>query len=357
MSILWHIFSRHAAALRPALPPHCDSLQHAGHRDVIAFQKTEKVVGLRTDSPATGSSKSLRELCFEVKVARKKWWLTGLGLALSVVIPRENFAKLMTDQIQKIFTGHVSKTMLLKLFLPSSITSFFGTVVFAAFYFPVPYHWTVHTISSLASPRQNPDFFWLPCVGVVLSALLAWPFAGYVERRLRSIMPRLARAAGLAFALAFVLLLFTGVIVPRAVLPVLGWHRMHEVFARGSAGAFSFGMICCCVCAMVDRSRGQCCLCTALSRYWRYVILLPVICAVIIGALQFLGHEAEQAWAEQIRQSFRYTVMWHLAFWEWIGTLIFYTFMVVTVLLLPEKIKAPVAISTSTKAEEFRVSK
>ena len=36
--------------------------------------------------------------------------------------------------------------------------------------------------------------------------------------------------------------------------------------------------------------------------------------------------------------------MWHVAFWEWIGSVIFFMFMVVTVLLLPDGIKAPAII-------------
>jgi hypothetical protein len=253
----------------------------------------------------------------------------------------------MTRRIQQIFAGHVSKMVLLTVLLPLSIASFFGTVIAAAYYFPVPYHWSTRTISNLTSPRDNPGAYWLPCLGLAASAVLALPFAGYVERRLRGIMPRLARVTGATFALAFVLLLFTGIIVQQWVLPVFGWHRMHEFFARGSAGAFSLGMLCCCACAVVDRSRGlggQQSLGTSLSYYWGWVTLVPVGGVAIIGTLQFLGHQVDQAWAEQAREFFRHTAMWHLAFWEWIGSVMFFAFMVITVLLLPEGIKAPVVI-------------
>lgn len=249
----------------------------------------------------------------------------------------------MTRRIHRAFTGHVSKTVLLTRLLPLSIASFFGTVIVAAFFFPERYDWSVNVISKLTSPRDNPSAYWLPCIGLVMSALLALPFAGYVEQRLRGITPRLARAAGIAFALALVLLLFTGLVVPQRVLPGFG-HRTHEFLARGSAGAFALGMICCCVCALTDRFRGQRSLGTGLSFYWSWVTLLPVVAAAGLGLLQFLGHQADQAWAEQARQSFRHTAMWHLAFWEWAGSVLFFGFMVITVLLLPEGIKAPAAI-------------
>ena len=252
----------------------------------------------------------------------------------------------MARRIQMVFAGYVSKKALLTTFLPLSIASFFGTVIVAAFYFPVRYDWTVRTMSKLGSPRENPGIYWLPCLGLVASAVLALPFAGYVQQRLRGIMPRLARAAGVAFALACVLLLLTG-IVPQAIKPMLGWHGMHEFLVRSSAVAFFTGMLCCCICAFRDRSRnfgGQRFLGSALSCYWGWTTLLPVGCALIIGGLQFLGHQMNQAWAEEARQSFRHTIMWNVAFWEWVGSVIFFMFMVVTVLLLPEGIKTPAVL-------------
>ena len=261
----------------------------------------------------------------------------------------------MTRNVQRVFAGHVSKTVLLTIFLPFSIASFFGTVIVAAFFFPVPYDWSVRAMSNLASPRDNPSAYWLPCLGLATSAVLALPFAGYLERRLRGITPRLARTAGVAFALACVLLLLTG-IVPQQVLLVFGWQRTHEFLARCSAAAFFIGMLCCCVCAFRDRFRifgGQRSLGTALSYYWGWVTLLPVGCVAIIGALKFLGYEADQAWAEQARQSFRHTIMWHLAFWEWIGSVIFFMFMMVTVLLLPEGIKPPAVLPVRVQSGRF----
>jgi len=254
-----------------------------------------------------------------------------------------------------VFAGHVSKTVLLTIFLPFSIASFFGTLVVASFYIPVPYDWTVRTMSKLGSPRDNPGVYWLPCLGLVASAVLALPFAGYVQQRLRGIMPRLASAAGVAFALAFVLLLLTG-IVPQAIKPMLGWRGMHEFLVRSSAAAFFIGMLCCCVCAFADRFRifgGQRSLGTALSYYWGCSTLLPVGGLLIIGGLQFLGHQADQAWAEQARQSFRHTIMWNVAFWEWIGSVIFFMFMVVTVLLLHEGIKAPTVLPARVELGRF----
>jgi len=259
----------------------------------------------------------------------------------------------MARRIQSVFTGYVSKKVLLTILLPLSIAFYFGTLIVAAHFFPLPYDWTVRAMSNLGSPRDNPGLYWLPCLGLVMSSVLALPFAGYVERRLRAITPRLARTACVAFALACVLLLLTG-IAPQHVVPVIGWKRMHEFLARSSAVAFFTGMVCCCVCALRDRFRvfgGQRSLGTALPCYWGYATLLPVGGLAIMGALHFLGHQMGQAWAEQARLFFQHTMLWHLAFWEWIGSMMIFLFMVVTVLLLPEEIKPTAAIPASMRRD------
>jgi hypothetical protein len=148
----------------------------------------------------------------------------------------------------------------------------------------------------------------------------------------------------MAFAFAFVLLLLADIAVTQQVRPLFGWDGMHEFLARDAALAFCIGMFCCCVCAFRDRFRvfgGQRSLGMALSYYWGWATLLPVGCAAIVGVLAFLDDQENQAWAQQARETFKHTMMWHLAFWEWMGSVMSFMFMVVTVLLLPEGIKAP----------------
>ena len=214
----------------------------------------------------------------------------------------------MARRIQRFFAGHVSKKVLLTMLLPLSIASFFITVIIAAYFFPLPYNWVRRPISNLSSPLYNPRDYWIPCLGVAVSAVLALPFAGYVAQRLRGITPRLARATGVAFALAFVLLLLADIAVTQQVRPLFGWDGMHEFLSRGAAAAFSIGMFCCCVCAFRDRFRvfgGQRSLGTALSYYWRWATLLPVGCAAIVGVLAFLDDQEGQAWAAHARGDFQ----------------------------------------------------
>jgi hypothetical protein len=247
---------------------------------------------------------------------------------------------LMPRAISNLLAGHVSKTALLTRLLPLSFALSFGTLIAASFYFPGGYDWGQRVISHLISPRYNPQVYWLPSIGIAAAALLVLPFAGYVEQRLRPIMPRLARAAGVALAAGFLLVLLA--IVAQIAQPIVGLRWLHEFLARSSAAIFVVGMICCCLCTLKDQLRffgGQRSLCTALAFGWGALTLFPIGCVAGIAALMLLGHQMDQAWAEDIRQSFRNTLLWQLGFWEWVGLVALFTFLAVSGLLLPERIK------------------
>src|SRR5439155_1535706 len=49
--------------------------------------------------------------------------------------------------------------------------SFFGTLAVSAWMFPQNYDWRYRVISNLLSPRDNPGHYWLPAIGLALTAL------------------------------------------------------------------------------------------------------------------------------------------------------------------------------------------
>jgi hypothetical protein len=238
--------------------------------------------------------------------------------------------------IERGFAGHVSKTALVSALLPLSFASLFGTLISAAWFYPSDYDWRVCVISNLSSPRHNPQGCWLAATGTMAAMLLALPFAGYVARRLRTITPRLAGPTGLTFAAGFGLLWLAA--AAQIAEPAIGLPWMHQVLAGAAGGMFILGMLGCCACALKDRLRcfhGQRSLPAALARYWVSLTLLPIGTLAGIGALMVLGHQAGQTWAEDFRQSFRQTVLWQLAFWEWVGAVAAYAFLAGSALLLP----------------------
>jgi hypothetical protein len=238
--------------------------------------------------------------------------------------------------IKNNFAGHVSKTALLTRLLPLSVVSFFGTLIAAAFFLPTAYDWRVRVMSSLTSPRDNPQGCWLALFGIMAAMLLALPFGGYVAQHLHAITPRLARSAGLAFACGFGLMLLA--LVAQFAQPVIGLRWLHEFLARAAAGSFIVGTFGCCGCALKDRLRcfgGQASLPGALAFYWLLLTLLPAACLAGFGTLVLLGQHAGLTWAEDFRQSFRHTVFWQLAFWEWLGAVLAFAFLTGSALLLP----------------------
>jgi len=255
----------------------------------------------------------------------------------------------------KSFFGDVSKSALLTSLLPISFVASFGTLVVAACFYPAGYDWRVRVISKLTSPRDNPQVYWLPALGIMAATLLALPFAGYVARRLHGVGQRVALLAGLGFAVGLGLTLLT--VVVQLAQPIIGPRRLHNYLAYTSAGFFIGGMVCCCICALKDWLRafgGRRSLPAALTFSWVTLTLLPVGCLACIGVLTLLGQHAGQTWAEEFRQSFRHTVLWRLAFWEWLGVVVAFAFAIGSVWLLPastEERKGSNSSSTSNLDE------
>ena len=67
---------------------------------------------------------------------------------------------------------------------------------------------------------------------------------------------------------------------------------------------------------------------------------MPFICGVISGVM-LLGRKADQEWAVSAAKALRPTMVWQLAFWEWLGMGILFAFLFLSVLWLPEPVKSP----------------
>src|SRR5207237_7122662 len=106
--------------------------------------------------------------------------------------------------------------------------SFFGTVTISAWMFPQGYDWLYRVISNLLSPRDNPRHYWLAASGVALTALLMLPFAGYLQRQLGAIAPRMALLSAGSFTMGIIALLCASLVVPQHTHAVFGFARVHE---------------------------------------------------------------------------------------------------------------------------------
>lgn len=239
--------------------------------------------------------------------------------------------------IKNFFLGNVSRASLLTYLLPLSFSSLILTLVYAAMHFPVDYNWRNQVISHLISPRYNPDFA-IPAVGMAISALLALPFAGYLGQRLPATSPRLAHFCWKLLWVGIFLVMTVTLPLNVPSMPKIQW--MHEALARTAFGAIVLGMLCCSVCALKDLPKfgGKGSLHKAVALVWVSLTLLPVSCGVFAGILR-LARKSNFEWAHQTRLHLKQTMLWQLAFWEWIAVITFMVFILISTLLLPGKIK------------------
>jgi hypothetical protein len=258
-------------------------------------------------------------------------------VCLPASLPVTDRLNFLPSSIRRYVVGNVSKGTLLTRLLPLSFASLLSTLVIAAHHFPEDYDWRRQVISHLISPRYNPEGFLISSVGMAVSALLALPFAGYVGRRLRDVAPVLSQWSGMAlgigiFLVVTVTLPFNVDSMPESV------RWVHEALARTAAAGIFGGMICCCVCGLKDRMGGR----RALNRWmvasWVSLTMLPVVCGVLAGILKF-ARKAKIEWAMEIRQELKQTMIWQLAFWEWVGVTAFILFMLISVTMLPARVK------------------
>lgn len=233
--------------------------------------------------------------------------------------------------IARHFTGQVSRASLLTRVVPLSFTSFFASIAISAWFFPGDYDWRIHVMSKLTSHRDNPQAFWVASLGIFAAMVFIFPFGGYVARNLRAIHSKISTAAGLTFALGFVIMAIS--MIAQLFEIIFGFSKLHRYLAETAAGFLIFGMLCCSVCAVKDlfeRFSGRRVLSRELTTFWISLTIIPLLCVAALGASRLFGGEAEA-----FRQSFRNTPLWHLAFWEWVGTILAYIFISGSVALLP----------------------
>jgi len=220
----------------------------------------------------------------------------------------------------------------LAMLLALIFLSFFGTLCASALMFPKNYDWRYCVISNLLSPRDNPGHYWLPAWGIALAGLFMLPFAGYLQRRLESASPRVARASYTAFVAGIVALVCTCLVVPQHTHSVFGAWRLHEFLARSSAAFLATGMLCGCWCAW--KGCGQSVFAARLFWSWSLLTLLPLV-GVFLRECLLLLTRLKPSWSIPIRTALRHSVLWHLGFWEWSGAVAVFLFLCAAVVLTP----------------------
>jgi hypothetical protein len=245
------------------------------------------------------------------------------------------------NRLRDFISGRVRRETLLSALIPLIFICYFGTITSVALVLPESYDWRSSVISNLLSARHNPQFHWVASLGLSLTGFLAIPFGGYIRDRLRPASSVGATIGMTAFITGFVNLILAATIVTRRSDPVIGKFGVHEILARTSALALGIGIVCFCWCVLRGffAFRANRKLYTkGLVFIWSMLTFLPLLAALTCAFCTFLP-SIGIPWLLPRYELLRRSPLWKLAFWEWIGSVAFFLFLVSAALLLPKQVR------------------
>lgn len=228
------------------------------------------------------------------------------------------------------FAGDLSQRTMLFVVIPLIVVSFFGSLALAVALLPRAYDWRVMSISQLLYPRVNPQFHFIPAVGLALSGVLLLPFAGYVNRRLGVDSP-VVRAGAAFFAGGAVCLILASMINSHPVHGHATIPKLHEVLGRAAGIGLGVGILMFEFYALRQRHRVGNELVSHRLIFWWSVITWPAIVLLILRLIIGVHFQV----LEPVTRSLKQSVAWHLGFWEWIGSVAVIMFLFVSAWLLP----------------------
>ncbi|HEY6421506.1 MAG TPA: hypothetical protein VIX59_21115 [Candidatus Binataceae bacterium] len=229
------------------------------------------------------------------------------------------------SHLADFFTGRLKRRTLLRIFIPLILASYFGSLTLAIWMVPGPFDWRTSSMSKLLYPANSPQFHAIASVGLVMAGLLTIPFAGYIGRRLRIISPVAAEIGALAFGVGAISLILGALIVTRPVL--------HEMFARGAGVCLGLGMLAFYLCALRGLAVPPNDRHARLRIFLAWSLIVPPALLVIVLRLLAAAHFQ---WSNPVYRAIENRWLWHLGFWEWIGSIAVFLFMLVAALFLPE---------------------
>jgi hypothetical protein len=234
------------------------------------------------------------------------------------------------SSIVRFFAGDLSRRTILFVVIPLIVLFFFGSLALAVTLLPQAYNWRTMSISQLLYPRVNPQFHFIPAMGIGVSSVLLLPFAGYVRRRLGSDAP-VVRAGAAFFAGGAICMILASMITShplhgRATVP-----KLHEVLGRAGGIGLGVGILMFEFYALRHRRRaGGDWVSHRLVIWWSF-ITWPAVVLLIFRLIIGLHLQVLEPFTRSLKQS----AAWHLGFWEWIGSVAVIAFLVVSAWLLP----------------------
>jgi hypothetical protein len=234
-----------------------------------------------------------------------------------------NHMRTAITRLSDFYSGRLKQRTLLRILIPLILASYFGSLTLAIWLYPGPFDWRTKAISKLLYPRNNPHYHAIGTVGVAIAGAAMIPFAGYIGSRLRIISRTLATIGAVIFSAGAFSLILGAVIV---------LQPYHDFFARDAGICLGLGMAVFYMCAwrgLSSRPNG--------SGRWRRVVRawsFTVPPAILILVLRLLA-AAHFQWPNPIYRGMQNRSLWHLGFWEWIGSIAAFLFLHSAAVCLP----------------------
>jgi hypothetical protein len=218
--------------------------------------------------------------------------------------------------------------------IPGIFVIYFGSLAAAIRFSPKAYDWRRMSISWLLYPHNDPAFHFVASLGVAITGLLIAPAASYMRGRLTSTSATLGNIGSQILSLGALLLILAGLIVSHPYSGRAWFPRMHEILARSAAFALGTGMLTLWLATLKGWYTSSF---KGLFRLHRLLIAwsLLVVPAVLVLALRVLAY-AMRGRSIGIMGLIESRSLWHLGFWEWIGSGAVFLFLLTSAVFLPD---------------------
>lgn len=233
-----------------------------------------------------------------------------------------------------LFCSGPKRQNLLNSLILAIFVIYFGSLAVAIRLTPETYDWRRKSISWLLYPRNDPSFHFIASAAVAVTGLLMVPITAHIRVRLKSTSTVLSNSGSLVLGLGALLLILAGLIVSHPYVGKARFPRLHEMLARGAALGLGLGMLMLWMAVLktwfTSSVRGP--------SHLRLLLLgwsLVVVPAILVLALRILAY----AMIGRPRAVFPIIAsrsLWHLGFWEWVGSGAVFLFLLSSVLFLAD---------------------
>jgi hypothetical protein len=240
----------------------------------------------------------------------------------------------MTQVLLDLLSNGPKRQNLLTSLTAAIFVIYFGSLAAATHFCPGTYDWRYKSISWLLYPRNDPGFHFIASLAIAATGLLMVPFAGYIRMRLGAASMILTNLGALMFGLGALLLILAGLIVSHPYAGNARFPWLHEALARSAALALGLGMLMLWLSAIKTWFASPTIGALRLRRLliaWS-LLLIPAILVIALRLLAYAGRR----WSSGVLRIIESRSLWHLGFWEWMGSGAVFLFLLSSTLFLPD---------------------